>query len=210
MRQLGLRGQSRRRARRGCTRRDPKARPAPDLLERDFTATAPNEKWVSDITQIDTLAGPCWAAVVTDLFSRKFVGWAIADHHYATLVGDALRMAIKRRRPKPGLIFHSDQGSEYTSRHVRQICGDKIRRSMGSVGDCYDNALAESVFATIETELLWQHTFTDLADARSAFIDFVEGWYNTTRRHTRIGNMSPNQFEAMHPNGYTTHKPEAV
>lgn len=155
MRRNGIQGQSRRRWRpKGCTERDPSARPAPDLMARDSTAETANTKWISDITQIDTLAGPCWAAVITDVWSRKIVGWAIADHHRADLVLDAFRMAINTRNPPPGLIFHSDQGSEYTSWAVYKFCQKhKIRQSMGSVDDCYDNAMAESVFATIETEL---------------------------------------------------------
>jgi putative transposase len=208
MRYQGIRGQARRRWRHCCTRRDPNARPAPDLCNRDFTATGPNEKWITDITQIDTLAGPCYAAVITDCWSRRIVGWAIADHHRAELVCEALRMAVAARRPAPGLILHSDQGSEFTSWDVHRACAPhKIRQSMGSVGDCYDNAMAESVFATIETELLWHHVFVDLADARSHFIDFVEGFYNTTRRHTSIGNISPIKFETIHSQEYATPKP---
>jgi putative transposase len=207
MRHHGIVGQTRRRWRHGCTRRDPNARPAPDLCNRDFTAPGPNRKWVTDITQIDTLAGPCFAAVVTDVWSRRIVGWAIDDHHRAELVTAALQMAIGARHPEPGLILHSDQGSEFTSWDVHRLCAKhKIRQSMGSVGDCYDNAMAESVFATIETELLWQHTFTDLADARSHFIDFVEGFYNTTRRHTSIGNISPMRFESIHTKDYNSPK----
>jgi putative transposase len=111
------------------------------------------------------------------------------------------------RQPKPGLILHSDQGSEFTSWDVHLVCaGPKIRQSMGSVGDCFDNAMAESVFATIETELLWHHTFTDLADAKSHFIDFVEGFYNTTRRHTSIGHISPIRFETIHASEYAMPK----
>lgn len=207
MRHHGIVGQTRRRWRHGCTRRDPNARPAPDLCNRDFTAEGPNRKWVTDITQIDTLAGPCFAAVVTDVWSRRIVGWAIDDHHRAELVAAALKMAVAARKPEPGLILHSDQGSEFTSWDVHRLCSKhKIRQSMGSVGDCYDNAMAESVFATIETELLWQHTFTDLADATSHFIDFVEGFYNTTRRHTSIGNISPSKFELIHINKYDAPK----
>lgn len=203
----GIAGQSRRRWQHGCTRRNPKARPAPDLLERDFTAEGPNLTWVSDITQIDTLAGPCWAALVTDVWSRRIVGWTIAEHHRAELVIDALDMALTTRRPAPGLIVHSDQGSEYTSYDMNRFCTDNnIRQSMGSVGDCFDNAMAESVFATIETELLWQHTFADIDDARSHLIDYIEGWYNTNRRHTSIGNISPIQFETIHQNSYATPK----
>ena len=205
MRSRGITGQTRRRWRPlGTTRRDPAARPAPDLLNRDFTAAGPNEKWVTDITQIDTLAGPCWAAVVTDVWSRRIVGWSIAEHHQAELVIDALTMAVTTRRPAADLIVHSDQGSEFTSWAMHRFCErNKIRQSMGSVGDCYDNAMAESVFATIETELLWHHTFTNLDDAKSHLIDFIEGWYNTRRRHTSIGTIPPIKFETINQLQYT-------
>jgi putative transposase len=192
-------GQTRRRWRTGCTRRDPRARPAPDRLNRRFSAAGPDLSWVCDLTQIDTLTGPCWAAVITDVWSRRIVGWSIADHHRADLVIEALDMAVAGRRPAPGLIFHTDQGSEFTSWAVHRFCErHQIDQSMGSVGDCYDNAMAESVFATIETELLWQHSFLDLDDAKSHLIDYIEGWYNTNRRHTAIGCISPMRFETMH------------
>ena len=199
MRSGAIEGQSRRRWRTGCTRRDPRARPAPDRLNRQFTAPAPDRVWIADLTQIDTTAGPCWAAVITDVWSRRIVGWSISDHHRAELVVDALNMAVRRRHPRRGLIFHSDQGSEFTSWAVRRFCHrHRIDQSMGSVGDCYDNAMAESVFASIETELLWQHTFLNLDDARSHLIDYIEGWYNTNRRHTSIGCISPIAFEIIH------------
>ena len=203
MRDQRIAGQSRRRRRMGCTRRDRTARPAPDRLNRCFTAPGPNRGWVADLTQVDTLAGPCWAAVITDLWSRRIVGWAIDAHHRAELVLEALDKAVTARRPPPGLIFPSDQGSKFTSWAVHRYCErHDIAQSMGSVGDCYDNAMAESVFATIETELLWHHTFTGLADAKSHFIDFIEGWYNTNRRHTSIGCISPIRFESLNSNDY--------
>ena len=204
MRSHGIEGQTRRRWRTGCTHRDSRARPAPDRLNRQFTATSPDRVWVADLTQIDTTAGPCWAAVITDVWSRRIVGWSISDHHRAELVIDALTMAVRRRRPHRGLIFHTDQGSEFTSWAVRKFCKrHHIDQSMGSVGDCYDNAMAESVFASIETELLWQHTFSDLDHARSHLIDYIEGWYNTNRRHTSIGCISPIAFERIHATKYT-------
>lgn len=204
MRDQGIVGQSRRRWRTGCTRRDPRARPAPDRLNRQFTAPGPDHTWVADITQIDTLTGPCWAAVVTDVWSRRIVGWSIADHHQADLVLEALDMAVTARRPGPGVIFHTDQGSEFTSWAVHRFCRrHHIDQSMGSVGDCYDNAMAEAVFATIETELLWEHTFAGLDDARSHLIDYIEGWYNTNRRHTSLGGISPIRFETLHHMNYS-------
>ncbi len=145
------------------------------------------------------------------MFSPRIVGWSVAGHHCADLVADALNMALAARRRAPGLILHSDQGAEYTSWTVHKLCArHEIRQSMGSVGDCFDNAMAESVFATIETELLWHHTFVDNDDARSHFTDFVEGWYNTTRRHTSIGNISPMRLEQDHANSYTQSQPVAV
>ena len=174
MRAEDLQGVSRRKAPH-TTQRKPGARPAPDLVQRNFTATGPNRLWVADITYIAT-----WA------------GWL-----YLAVVVDALHMAIQQRHPE-GVIHHSDQGSQYTSLAFGQRCRDTgVRPSMGSVGDCYDNALCESFCATLECELLDRHTFQTQTEARLAVFEFIEGWYNPHRRHSAIDYLSPNRYEAL-------------
>ena len=195
MRQAGIQGVSRRR-KHGSTHRDPHKRPAPDLVNRHFHADAPNQLWVSDIKTIPTGAGPLHLAAITDVWSRRVVGWSLRATIEARLVVEALTMAINQRHPPPGLIFHSDQGAQYTSIEVTELATHhQIRRSMGSVGDCYDNALAESVFATLETEYLAQHTFKTRTQATQAIFSWIEGWYNTKRRHSSLGNQSPANYE---------------
>jgi putative transposase len=195
MRESGLMGVSRRRSFR-TTRRDPAARPAPDLVDRKFIATEPNQLWVADITYIPTLAGFLFLAVVLDVWSRKIVGWAMSSRMATQLVLDALAMATEQRRPAQGVIHHSDQGSQYTSTEFGRRCRDAgVRPSMGSVGDCYDNAMCESFFATLECELLDRTPFADRAVAELAVFDFIEGFYNTRRRHSAIGYLAPVTFE---------------
>jgi putative transposase len=197
MRAEGLQGVSRRKVPH-TTQRKPGARPAPDLVQRDFTAEAPNRLWVADITYIATWTGWLYLAVVVDAWSRKVVGWAMSTHLQTALVMDALHMAIQQRHPE-GVIHHSDQGSQYTSLAFGQRCRDAgVRPSMGSVGDCYDNALCESFFATLECELLERHTFHTQAEARLAVFQFIEGWYNPHRRHSALDYLSPNRYEAIH------------
>jgi len=197
MRADGLRGVSRRKAPH-TTQRKPGARPAPDLVQRDFSASAPNRLWVADITYIATWTGWLYLAVVVDAWSRKVVGWAMSTHLQTTLVMDALHMAIQQRQPK-GVIHHSDQGSQYTSLAFGQRCREAgVRPSMGSVGDCFDNALCESFFATLECELLDRSTFHNQPEARQAVFAFIEGWYNPHRRHSAIDYLSPNRYEALH------------
>ena len=197
MRAAGLAGVSRRKGVQ-TTRRDEAARPAPDLVERDFTADAPDRLWVADITYITTWAGFLYLAVVLDAFSRRIVGWAMATHLRTSLVLDALDMALAQRRPE-GVIHHSDQGSQYTSIAFGRRCREAgVRPSMGSVGDCYDNALCESFFATLECELLDRHRFPTQAEARMAVFEFIEGWYNPRRRHSSIGYLSPINYERKH------------
>jgi putative transposase len=177
------------------TIRDLDARPAPDLVERKFTATAPNQLWVADITYVPTSSGFLFLAVVLDVFSRRVVGWAMATHLRTELVLDALNMAIYRRKPD-SVIHHSDQGCQYTSIAFSKRCGEaNIRPSMGSVGDCYDNAMCESFNATLECELLVRHRFKNQREATLSVFEFIEGWYNTRRRHTSIGFISPAEFE---------------
>jgi putative transposase len=194
MRGAGLAGVSRRKGVR-TTRRDSRGRPAPDLVQRQFTADAPDQLWVADITYIPTRAGFLYLAVVLDAFSRRIVGWAMASHLRTDLVLDALDMALAQRRPGD-VVHHSDQGSQYTSIAFGARCRQAgVRPSMGSVGDCYDNAMCESFFATLECELLDRHRFRSQAEARMAVFEFIEGWYNPRRRHSAIGYLSPVNYE---------------
>jgi putative transposase len=181
------------------TQRDPKARPAPDLVERKFVADAANQLWVADITYIPTLAGFLYLAVVLDVWSRRIVGWAFSGQLATPIVSDALDMALEIRRPVNSVIHHSDQGCQYTSIEFGKRCREAgVRPSMGSVGDCYDNAMCESFFATLECELLERSRFANRAEAELAVFDFIEGFYNTRRRHSGIGNIAPALFEQRH------------
>ena len=194
MRALELRGVSRRRRVR-TTPRDAQARPAPDLVDRDFVATALDHLWVADITYIPTLTRMLHLAVVLDACSRRVVGWAMAVRARATLVVDALEMAIEQRQPR-AVIHHSDQGCQYTSVAFGRRCrAAGVRPSMGSVGDCYDNAMAESFFATLECELLDRTRFPNPKAAGEAVFEFIEAWYNLHRRHSALGYLSPVDFE---------------
>lgn len=177
------------------TRRAKKARPAPDRVQRDFSADSPDRLWVADITYVATWSGTLYLAVVLDVWSRRIVGWAMATHLRTELVMDALHMAIRQRRPE-GVIHHSDQGSQYTSLQFGNRCREAgILPSMGSVGDCYDNAMCESFFATLECELLDRWTFRTPQEARQSVFEFIEGWYNPHRRHSSIDYLSPIHFE---------------
>ena len=196
MRVAGLVGASRRRGGVTTTRRDREARPAPDLVDRKFTADKPNQLWVADITFVPTASGFLYLAVVMDAWSRKIVGWAMANHIRAELVVDALEMAIGQRRPGD-VIHHSDQGSQYTSLAFGNRCREAgVRPSMGSVGDAYDNAMCESFFATLECELLERRRFASQAEAKMACFSFIEGWYNPVRLHSALGYRSPMAYEA--------------
>jgi len=178
------------------TVRDEKARPAPDLVNRNFTATGPDQLWVADITYVPTWAGFLYLAVVLDVWSRRIVGWAMATHLRGELVIQALDMAWLQRMPRD-VIFHSDQGSQYTSLAFGRRCDLMgVRTSMGSVGDAYDNAMCESFFGTLEAELLDRYTFHTPAEARRAVFRYIEGWYNPKRRHSALGYQSPANFEA--------------
>jgi putative transposase len=202
MRAAGLVGCHRRR-RRGLTRRDPAAQPAPDLVGRRFTATAPNLVWTADITYVPTWQGWLYLAVVLDVYSRRVVGWAMADHLRTELVIDALDMAIWNRRPTEGLVHHSDQGCQYSSLGFgRRLREAGLVASMGSVGDCYDNAVTESFFATLECELLDRTRFATRGQARTAVFDFIESFYNPRRRHSTLGYLSPAEFERRHTINY--------
>ena len=194
MRGAGLQGVSRRKAVR-TTVRDETVRPAPDLVERHFTAAGPDRLWVADITYVPTWAGFLYLAVVVDAWSRRVIGWAMETHLRTEFVLAALNMAVAQRRPT-AVIHHSDQGCQYTSVAFGKRCAEAgVRPSMGSVGDAYDNALCESFFATLECELLDRHRFRTQVEARLAVFDFIEGWYNPRRRHSALDYVSPMIFE---------------
>ena len=177
------------------TIRDPRARPAPDLVERRFRADRPNLIWVADITEIATWEGSLFLAAVQDVWSRRIVGWALADHMRTELVTAALDMAIGQRHPQT-VVHHSDQGSQYTSIAFGSHCHQhRVVPSMGSVGDCYDNAMAESFFATLECELLDRNTFPTRSTAETAVFKWIERWYNPHRRHSSLGHLSPATYE---------------
>jgi len=175
--------------------RDDRARPASDLVDRCFAAEGPNEIWVADITYIPTWAGFVYLAIVLDVWSRRVVGWAIAGHLRTELVLEALQVATSQRRPR-SVIHHSDQGCQDTAVNFGKRCEQLgVRPSMGSVGDAYDNAITESFFATLECELLDRTRFQTQAEARMAVFEWIEGWYNSHRRHSSIGYLSPIDFE---------------
>jgi putative transposase len=194
MKMAGLQGVSRRKGIR-TTVRCPEASSAPDLVERDFTVPGPDRLWVADITYIATWAGFLFLSVVLDAWSRKVVGWAMATHLKTELVLDAFNMALWQRRPRQ-VVHHSDHGTQYTSIAFGKRCREAgVRPSMGSVGDCYDNALCESFFATLECELLDRRKFATQAEARMAVFEFIEGFYNPHRRHSSLGYLSPVNYE---------------
>jgi len=196
MRGAGLVGASHRHGGPTTTRRDHDARPAPDLVDRNFTASGPNQLWVADITYVPTAAGFLYLAIVLDAWSRKIVGWSMANHLRTELVLDAMEAAVGQRRPS-SVIHHSDQGCQYTSLAFGKRCGEAgVRPSMGSVGDAYDNAMAESFFSTLEAELLSRRRFASQAEARMACFSYIEGWYNPVRLHSGLGYRSPMAYEA--------------
>jgi putative transposase len=181
------------------TIRVPGVRVADDLVERHFNPAAPNRLWASDIKYVSTWQGTLYLASVIDCFSRKVVGWSMREEMPAELVVDALEMALSRRRPTAELVHHSDQGSQYVSllfgRRLREA---GIAQSMGSKGDCYDNAVCESFHATLEKELLRGRSFRTKQDARTAIFDWIEAWYNRERRHSRLDYRSPERYERDH------------
>jgi len=194
MRMADLAGVSRRKAPR-TTRRTKGESIAPDLVQRCFTAKVPNQLWVADITYVPTTTGFLYLAVVLDVFSRRIVGWAMEPHLRTELVIQALNMALYLRRPQ-GVIHHSDHGGQYTSLAFGKRCREAgVNLSMGSVGDCYDNAMCESFFASLECELLDRQCFQSYGEARMAVFGFIEGWYNTHRRHSAIGYNAPIAYE---------------
>lgn len=195
MRHEGLVGVSRRRGVR-TTIRDEQATPAPDLVARDFRASKPNVLWVADITYVPTLAGFLYLACVLDVCTRRVVGWAMRTTLATEIVTAALDMAIARTRPAAGLIHHSDHGSQYTSFVFGTRCQEAgIVPSMGSVGDAYDNAMAESFFATLECELIDREHFATREEARTKIFDYLETWYNPRRRHSALDYLAPMEYE---------------
>ena len=174
---------------------DPAAEHALDLVDRQFAAVGPDRLWVADITYIPTWSGFLYLAVVLDVWSRRIVGWAMETHLRTELVMSALNMALWQRRPRD-VIHHSDRGCQYTSYAFGKRCREMgVMPSMGSVGDAYDNAMAESFFATLERELLNRRRFRTQTEARLAVFEWIEGWYNPHRRHSSLGYLSPVNYE---------------
>lgn len=200
LRRAGLRGLYRRR-RRGCTRRDPAAEPSSDLVNRRFTVDGPDRLWMTDITEHPTNEGRLYCAAVMDAYSRRIIGWSIAEHMRTELVVDALGMATLRRHPDGAdTILHSDHGSQYTA----WAFGQRLRAagllpSMGSIGDCYDNAMMESFWGTLQLEVLDTRTWETRDELANAIFEWIECWYNPERRHSSIGMLSPVEFETLHP-----------
>ena len=196
MRTNGWVGES---ARKGykTTTPDKTAAPAPDLVARDFNPAAPNITWAGDITYVRTWEGWLFCATVIDLYSRRVIGWALADHLHASLVGDALEMAVATRGGHvDGVVFHSDRGCQYTSAEFAQLCErHKVVQSMGATGICWDNAAAESFFATLKRELVHRHAWATRARAQRAIVRWIEGWYNPRRLHSAIDYLTPNEKE---------------
>lgn len=172
---------------------------AANLLNRDFHADQPNQKWVADITFIPTAEGWLYLAGVLDLFSRKVVGWEMSNRIDADLVERALRMALYQRQPGRGLIHHSDRGSQYASHQIRNLlAANQIQVSMSGKGNCYDNAVMESFFGTLKNEWVHHQRYQSRYQARLDIFKYIEGFYNTVRLHSTLGYMSPNEFEAKY------------
>jgi putative transposase len=180
------------------TIRVPGVRVADDLVERQFRPEAPNVLWLADITYLRSWEGWLYLAAIQDAYSRRIVGWSMAEHMRTELVTDALNMAVHRRRPDPGLIHHSDQGSQYVSLGFGQAARDAgIAISMGSKGDAYDNAVAESFFATLKKELIHRRSWSSRRELSTAVFEYIEAFYNRDRRHSTLGMHSPADFEKL-------------
>jgi len=196
MKKLGLVCKNKKRFRIKTTNSNHNFSIAPNRLNQDFFATKPNQVYVGDITYIPTKQGWLYLAVVIDLFSRRIVGWSMDDNMKTSLVNDALLMAIQKRKPKPGLIFHTDRGSQYASDSHKALLKEfRIIQSMSAKGNCYDNAVSESFFHTLKTNLIYHTTFETKAHARMAIFSFIEIWYNRKRLHSYLDYMSPVEFE---------------
>ena len=175
---------------------------AANLVERRFEADAPNQLWVTDITYIGTWQGWLYLAVIMDVFSRRIVGYSLAEHVRTELVLEALRTALGLRQPKPGLTHHSDRGCQYASEAYRsELARRGILCSMSRVGDCWDNAVAESFFSTLKRELIYRHSWPTKHLARTAIADYITTFYNPQRRHSALGGISPMEFERRHAQG---------
>jgi putative transposase len=204
MRRAGLFGCGGRRRKARTTLRSHAERtpPAPDLVKRNFTPEGPDRLWVADITYLRSWEGWLYLAFVLDTYSRRIVGWSMANHLWTELVLEAVNMAIYTRRPSPGLIHHSDRGSQYTSVEF----GSRLREegllpSMGSVADAYDNSMAESFVSTLKRELINRHSWPSRQIARTAIFEYIEGFYNTRRRHSALGHLSPSDYEEARMGG---------
>jgi len=209
MREAGLKGIQKRRF--VCTTRSgERHRWVPDLVDRDFTVSEPDKLWVADATYIATAEGFLYLAVVVDAFSRRVVGWAMDERLQTSLVLAALEMAYAQRVPQ-GVIHHSDHGCQYTSIAFGKRCTELgVRPSMGSVGDCFDNAMAESFFSSLECEVLDRYRFETRGEARAAVFTWIEGWYNTHRHHSSLGYLSPIKFEQAFIEERSPGKPELL
>lgn len=209
MRQAGLRGKCKGRRRICTTESKHKLPVAENVLQQDFTAEQPNTKWVADITYIPTDEGWLYLAVVMDVFSRKVVGWAMDASMTTQLVERALEAALVTRQPPPGLLHHSDRGSQYASHDYQaRLQAVQAQVSMSRSGNCYDNALMESFWATLKTELVEEKPFASHAAARCDILLYIEGFYNLRRRHSALGYLSPVEFERRH--SITLSAPKAV
>jgi putative transposase len=199
MRAAGLEGRRKKRWR-TTTIADPAAERARDLIQRDFApSTGMDRRYAGDITYVATWQGWAYLATVIDLSSRRVVGWALADHMRTGLVEDALSMAFARRRPAPGVIFHSDRGCQYTSKDFAALArANGVILSVSRKGECWDNAVAESFFATIKRELINDRAWPTRAGLHRAVFDYIEGWYNTRRLHSALGYLSPAEYESIH------------
>jgi putative transposase len=198
MRKAGLRGCMRGRKKRTTCRRDPRATPAPDLVNRNFSATAPDRLWTADITYLKTDEGFLHLAFVLDVYSRRIVGWSMASHLRAELVVDALEMAVWRRKPAAGLVHHSDRGTQYTALSFGQRLEEAgIVPSMGRTGSALDNAISESFVSTLKCELVHHRRFPNREAARSAVFEYLEAFYNRRRLHSSLGYRSPEAYENL-------------
>ena len=200
MRENGLKGARPKRFRKTTDSSHGK-RCAPNLLDRDFSANRKNRKWAGDITYVWTNGGWLYLAVLIDLHSRRVVGWSLAKHLGAELVTSALRMALGRRRPPAGLLHHSDRGGQYLSdEYLALLKSIDAKRSMSRAGDCWDNGVVESFFATLKKELIHRYRWLSREDASEAITEYIEVFYNNHRLHSSLGYLSPSEYEASHSN----------